>query len=70
MFLETERALPFGTQVHVELVLPLVGSARLPAVVRWTTGEGIGLQFGLLGARETHAITALVARSSVPAIEK
>ena len=30
------------------------------AVVRWSrSGDGMGLQFGLIGARETHAITEL-----------
>ena len=68
MFLEAKPAFAFGTHVHVEIALPLVGTAKLPAIVRWVTPEGIGLQFGLLGARETHAITALVARSSMPNI--
>jgi type IV pilus assembly protein PilZ len=32
----------------------------LPAVVRWARSGSLGLQFGLLGARETHAITELM----------
>jgi type IV pilus assembly protein PilZ len=32
----------------------------LPAVVRWTSKDGMGVQFGLLGARETHEITEFV----------
>ncbi len=70
MFVESAPAFAFGTELRVELALPLVGQAALPAVVRWVTREGLGLQFGLLGARETHAITALVARSSLPSIDK
>lgn len=66
MFVETSPALPFGTNVRVEIALPLVGTVALPAIVRWLTPQGLGLQFGLLGVRETHAITALLARSSVP----
>ena len=31
----------------------------LPAVVRWVRNGGMGVQFGLLGARETHTITEL-----------
>jgi hypothetical protein len=27
--------------------------------VRWTRSDGMGVQFGLIGARETHAITEL-----------
>lgn len=68
MFVEAASSFPFGTEVRVEVALPLVGRASLPAVVRWVTREGLGLQFGLLGARETHAITALIARSSVPSL--
>ena len=32
----------------------------LPAIVRWTSPVGMGVQFGLLGVRETHAITEIV----------
>jgi hypothetical protein len=32
------------------------GVIELDAVVRWNHSGGMGLQFGLLGARETHAI--------------
>ncbi|HEU4410118.1 MAG TPA: PilZ domain-containing protein [Polyangiaceae bacterium] len=69
MFIEAPASFRFGTSLRVELALPLVGVVALPAVVRWVTPEGIGVQFGLLGARETHAITALVARSSVPSFD-
>ena len=33
----------------------------LPGKVRWTSHDGMGIQFGNLGARETHTITELVA---------
>ena len=32
---------------------------RLPGVVRWLKPGGFGVQFGLLGARDTHAISEL-----------
>ena len=35
------------------------GLDQIPGVVRWTRPDGMGVQFGLLGARETHAITEL-----------
>jgi hypothetical protein len=35
---------------------------RLPAIVRWATPDGFGVQFGSLGARETHAISELFKR--------
>jgi type IV pilus assembly protein PilZ len=61
MYVETAAPLPFGAELVVHVVLPgQKAPFALPAVVRWTrTGEGMGLQFGLLGARETHAITEL-----------
>jgi type IV pilus assembly protein PilZ len=60
MFIESEHNPAFGTQMVVTIVLP--GQPRpfdLPCVVRWNKPDGFGVQFGLLGARETHAITRL-----------
>jgi type IV pilus assembly protein PilZ len=61
MFVETDQPLAFGAELIVHTHLPgLKAPVALPAVVRWTrSGDGMGLQFGLLGARETHAITEL-----------
>ena len=60
MFIETAMPHPFGAEVVVHVSLP--GDAlpsALPAVVRWLRNGGMGVQFGLLGARETHTITKL-----------
>lgn len=57
---QTDTPPPFGSSVVMRVRLP--GSTRhlaLPAVVRWARDGAAGLQFGLLGARETHLITAL-----------
>jgi uncharacterized protein (TIGR02266 family) len=61
MFIVTPTPLPFGAELVVHVTLPGQKAAfALPGVVRWSrTGEGMGVQFGLLGARETHAITEL-----------
>ncbi len=61
MFIYVEQPLPFGAELVVHLTLPGQKAAfALPGVVRWSRpGEGMGIQFGLLGARETHAITEL-----------
>ncbi|HEY8089155.1 MAG TPA: PilZ domain-containing protein [Polyangiaceae bacterium] len=60
MFVETAEPPAFGADVVVHVTLPGQKTAfALPAVVRWLGGGGMGLQFGLLGARETHAITEL-----------
>ncbi len=63
MFVEGEHVVKFGEQLTIELTA--TGSRKtlsLPAVVRWTRTSGFGVQFGLLGARETHAISELVRR--------
>ena len=60
MFVETPTPLPFGTELVVHVTLPGQRSAfAMPGVVRWARDGGMGIQFGLLGARETHAITEL-----------
>jgi hypothetical protein len=61
MFIVTEAPAAFGVDLVIHITLPgQRGAFALPAVVRWSrTGEGMGVQFGLMGARETHAITEL-----------
>lgn len=62
MFIETKTPQAFGTDVVVHVHVPGEPSAfALPAIVRWTEADGMGVQFGNLGARETHTITELVA---------
>lgn len=61
MFIQTEQPLPFSTEIVVHVTLPRQrGPFAMPAVVRWSGPHGMGVQFGLIGARETHAITELV----------
>jgi type IV pilus assembly protein PilZ len=63
MFVETSAPAPFRAEVVVHIVLPGHGAPfALPGVVRWTRGGGMGVQFGLIGARETHAITEVTRR--------
>jgi len=61
MFIVTTTPLSFGAELVVHVTLPGQKSPfALPGVVRWSkTDEGMGVQFGLIGARETHAITEL-----------
>jgi hypothetical protein len=61
MFILTPTPLAFGADLVVHVTLPGEKSPfAMPGVVRWSkAGEGMGIQFGLLGARETHAITEL-----------
>ncbi len=61
MYVHTSAPLAFGVDLVVHVHAPgMKTPLAMPAVVRWTKpGEGMGLQFGLLGARETHAITEI-----------
>lgn len=62
MYIEASVVPSFGTKISVACRLPgTQQEATLPAVVRWVKPDGFGIQFGLLGARETHAITQLLA---------
>ena len=62
LFVQTEVTPPaFGTNLTIVTRLPgLSGEVRLPAIVRWNKAGGFGVQFQLLGARETHANTDLM----------
>jgi hypothetical protein len=61
MFIESGDSVSFGTQVTIVGRLPGgEGDSKLPGVVRWAKPGGFGVQFGLLGARETHAIARLL----------
>lgn len=62
MFVETQAAAAFGSEVIVRVRLRTATGEQtfdLPGVVRWVRSGGMGVQFGLLGALETNAITEL-----------
>ena len=60
MYIESDAQVSFGQEVTILLRLPNTkADARLPGIVRWLKPGGFGVQFGLLGARETHAISEL-----------
>lgn len=63
MFIETDSAAAFGADVVVRVRLRTASGNDadfdLPGVVRWVRAGGMGVQFGLLGVHETHAITEL-----------
>lgn len=67
MFVETEQRVAFGDELSIVVHVP---SAKqdlvLPAIVRWLAPGGFGVQFGLLGARETHAISQLFTSRAKP----
>jgi type IV pilus assembly protein PilZ len=61
MFIETATPATFGSEVVVHITLPGgKEESRIPAHVRWTNAEGMGLQLGSLSVRDTRLITELV----------
>jgi type IV pilus assembly protein PilZ len=63
MFVESPRVLAFGTEITIVGRFPgAKADLRLPGIVRWSKPTGFGIQFGSLGARETHAISELLKR--------
>jgi type IV pilus assembly protein PilZ len=67
VFIEAASSPPFGAPVMIHADLPGAPRLALSAVVRWTKPQGFGVQFGLLGAVETHALAAIVAKSRLSA---
>jgi hypothetical protein len=61
MFIETDAPAGFGSELLIRIRLPGADqSLLLRGVVRWVQpGAGMGVQFGLLGALETHLITEI-----------
>lgn len=64
MFVKSETSLDFGVSVTLFVNEGTRGAMALPAVVRWNTAGGFGVQFGLLGARDTHALLALIKKTA------
>lgn len=60
MFIATSAPAAFGGTVIVNLDLGLGAPTRVRCFVRWTNDEGMGVQFDVMGARETHALTNLL----------
>lgn len=65
-FLETDTPPLFGSTVRIHFWLPTTrGQVHvvIDSVVRWTNRDGFGVQFGSMGARETHALVSLFHRA-------
>lgn len=61
---QTDRPAPFGTKITIHIQLHGIEDTRaLPGTVRWVKDGAMGVQFGLLGARDTYAITEMLVRS-------
>ncbi len=62
MFVETSTPLTYGTAIRLWVRLPgMKVDSTIDAVVRWNMPTGMGVQFGTMGARDTYAITSLLA---------
>jgi hypothetical protein len=61
MHIQTQSPAPFGAKVTVYAELPGTRStSAFPGVVRWAKQGEMGVQFEMLGARDTHAITQVL----------
>jgi hypothetical protein len=61
MHVEATQTAPFGANVTVYVQLAgTQGPSALPGIVRWVKDSEMGIQFGLLGARETYALTEML----------
>jgi type IV pilus assembly protein PilZ len=68
MFLGPSPQAEIGAEVTLEFELGKLGPVSLPGFIRWTAERGFGVQFGLLGPRETHAIGLLVRKQGLEKI--
>lgn len=60
-FIETLTTAPFGAAIRVFIRLPgLAEESAIDGIVRWTKPTGMGVQFGVMGARQTRALTQLL----------
>jgi hypothetical protein len=61
MYIVTSDPQAYGTALSVFLRLPgMKQEMRIEAIVRWWKPTGMGVQFGVMGARETHALTTML----------
>lgn len=65
MLLAGSSGVEIGAEVTLVFDLPKLGEVQMPGFVRWSSERGIGIQFGLIGPRETHAIGGLVRQRAV-----
>ena len=61
VFIESDERPRFGAEIAITTVLPGTSfELNLPGYVRWNKPHGFGVQFGLLGAKETHFLTGFL----------
>jgi type IV pilus assembly protein PilZ len=58
MYFIVDPAPEYGARVRLYVDLPGVAEAiEIPATVQWLGRDGVGVQFGALGVRQTYEIT-------------
>jgi Tfp pilus assembly protein PilZ len=68
MFIETDASPAIGGSLFVIFSAPDRAEPMfVPGTVRWTNASGVGIQFGPLGARETHTILEIERALAGPA---
>jgi type IV pilus assembly protein PilZ len=64
MHIDSHEPAPYGANVTVYLQLAgRPGVSALPGIVRWVKAGSMGVQFGLLGAHDTYAISELLSET-------
>jgi hypothetical protein len=58
-FIESSEIPAFGSKVSLALAVAGSENMRISGIVRWTKPNGFGVQFQLLGAKETHLLAKL-----------
>ena len=62
-FMSTTGQFAYGDSVIVHVHLPgLDAEIAIPCTVRWMMKDGCGVQFGVMGVRETHALVEIAKR--------
>ncbi len=61
MFLSCSPKPPFNAKIELHVDVEQEVGLALSGVVRWTAPDGVGVQFGLMGVRETRVISELIA---------
>lgn len=64
VFIEASEIPAFGTRVSLQFEAVELSELKIPGIVRWTKLAGFGVQFQLLGARETHALALIVSKGT------
>jgi hypothetical protein len=58
-FVDSLEIPAFGSRVSIRLAAPGFEDLQISGIVRWTKPDGFGLQFQLLGAKETYLLAKL-----------